>query len=323
MPIFAVITAPMKTLYAILRDHLREDFDAVYYTAFAVFMAGCITLNYQLGWAKALIDGSVTAHDWRIFPLTAVFYATPYFAVLGLHSWLRRDTAFWRNPLFWVYAGVFLLLRTVDFASWTEVWATEGLPAGADRFWLWRVAIAAKSLVFIALPLVFFYFLVEKTNRTRYGITRQTAIRVPYHWLALAVLPFVGLAALSGHFTPFYPIMRPDKLVGITLVASPLRAIIAYELLYLATFFIEEWLSRGFAVIGTRPILGKNAILPMVAVYAFIHFSKPLGETIGAVFGGYILGVLAYRTGNIWGGVWLHIGIAATMELGTLLFLGS
>jgi hypothetical protein len=309
----------MRTLYHILCAHLREDFNAKYYAAFGALMTLCIALNYHFGWAKTLVAMGVSDHNWLVFPLTAAFYAAPYFTTLGLYSFFAKETAFWRDRRFWLYAAFFLLLRTVDFASWTEVWATDGLPAGADRYWLWRTVIAAKSLVFVALPLVLFYIFIEKINQTRYGITRKSAIKVPYHWLALAMLPIIGLAAVSGHFTPYYPIMHPAKLANISFTL-PIIALICYEMLYLGTFFIEEWLSRGFAVDGMRPILGKNAILPMVAVYAFIHFSKPMGEAIGAVFGGYILGVLVFRTGNIWGGVWLHIGIAAMMEIGTLLY---
>ena len=46
-----------------------------------------------------------------------------------------------------------------------------------------------------------------------------------------------------------------------------------------------------------------------------LHFGKPLGECISSVFGGYILGVIALYSRNIWGGVVLHMGVAALMEL--------
>ncbi|MDP6435740.1 MAG: hypothetical protein QGG46_00705 [Gammaproteobacteria bacterium] len=62
-------------------------------------------------------------------------------------------------------------------------------------------------------------------------------------------------------------------------------------------------------------LLGKDCILPMVALYTSIHFGKPLGECLGSIFGGYILGVIALYTRNIWGGTIIHIGVALTMEL--------
>ena len=62
-------------------------------------------------------------------------------------------------------------------------------------------------------------------------------------------------------------------------------------------------------------ILGKDAVLPMVVTYAFLHFGKPLGETVGSIFGGYILGVIALRTKHIFGGCIIHIGVAYLMEV--------
>ena len=62
-------------------------------------------------------------------------------------------------------------------------------------------------------------------------------------------------------------------------------------------------------------VLGKDAILPMVATYAFLHFGKPMAETIGSIFGGYILGIIALQTRSIIGGVIIHMGVAIAMDL--------
>jgi hypothetical protein len=59
----------------------------------------------------------------------------------------------------------------------------------------------------------------------------------------------------------------------------------------------------------------------MATMYVFIHFGKPLGETISSFFGGIILGVIAYETKSIIGGIIIHVGIAWLMELGG--FLGN
>jgi hypothetical protein len=50
-------------------------------------------------------------------------------------------------------------------------------------------------------------------------------------------------------------------------------------------------------------------------LYCTLHFGKPMGEAVSSVFGGYILGVVAYETRSIWGGVIVHIGIAWMMEI--------
>jgi hypothetical protein len=61
--------------------------------------------------------------------------------------------------------------------------------------------------------------------------------------------------------------------------------------------------------------LKQDVILPMAATYAVLHFGKPLGETVSSVFGGYLLGIFAWKGRNIWGGVFIHMGVAFFMEL--------
>lgn len=93
--------------------------------------------------------------------------------------------------------------------------------------------------------------------------------------------------------------------------------VILYELAYGWDFVAVELLFRGFFVIALGRILGNSSILPMAVMYCFLHFGKPVGETISSLFGGYILGVVAYYTRNIWGGIFVHLGIAWLMELAT------
>lgn len=52
----------------------------------------------------------------------------------------------------------------------------------------------------------------------------------------------------------------------------------------------------------------------MIATYVALHFGKPWGEAIGAIFMGYVLGAIAYKGKNIWGGFYFHMGIAFLME---------
>ena len=61
--------------------------------------------------------------------------------------------------------------------------------------------------------------------------------------------------------------------------------------------------------------LGSRAILPMVVVYAFIHFQKPIGEALSSIVGGLVLGVVSYRTKSIYGGIIVHLGVAFLMEI--------
>lgn len=68
-------------------------------------------------------------------------------------------------------------------------------------------------------------------------------------------------------------------------------------------------------MIGLAPFLGRSGVLAMAVIYCSLHFGKPAGEAISSIFGGYILGIVAYETKSVWGGVIVHVGIAWLMEL--------
>jgi membrane protease YdiL (CAAX protease family) len=46
-----------------------------------------------------------------------------------------------------------------------------------------------------------------------------------------------------------------------------------------------------------------------------LHYHKPAAEAFAAIVAGLVLGEVAYRTRSIAGGVIVHIGVAATMEV--------
>jgi len=89
-----------------------------------------------------------------------------------------------------------------------------------------------------------------------------------------------------------------------------------FQLSYGSDFFSVEIFFRGFLIIGFIKWVGKDAILPMACFYCTIHFGKPLGECISSYFGGLLLGIVAYNTRSIYGGLIVHLGIAWLMELG-------
>ena len=89
-----------------------------------------------------------------------------------------------------------------------------------------------------------------------------------------------------------------------------------YETAYIIFgFLMVELIFRGALVVGMASMLGRAAVLPMIAVYVTLHFGKPVLETISAFFGGYFLGALVFQTRHIWGGVIIHMGIALFIEL--------
>jgi hypothetical protein len=88
-----------------------------------------------------------------------------------------------------------------------------------------------------------------------------------------------------------------------------------FTLCYSSGFVAVELLFRGALAIAMFQLMGTRAVLPMAAFYCAFHFGKPLGEAIGSIIGGYLLGVLAIHGRSISGGILVHLGVAMLMEV--------
>ncbi|HLX93826.1 MAG TPA: CPBP family intramembrane glutamic endopeptidase, partial [Puia sp.] len=87
-----------------------------------------------------------------------------------------------------------------------------------------------------------------------------------------------------------------------------------FEISYGLDFINIELFFRGFLLLGLCGFAVSDTILPMASFYCCIHFGKPLLECVSSYFGGIALGIIAYRTKSIWGGLIIHLGIAWLME---------
>lgn len=149
-----------------------------------------------------------------------------------------------------------------------------------------------------------------KLNLRDFGL--NLAIKREHWWLYLAlfaaVFPIVLLAAARPDFQNVYPFYRGAFL-------APRGAIVAWEAVYLTQFFALEFFFRGFLVLGLSRSIGRAAIFIAMVPYCMLHYHKPPLEAFAAIIAGVVLGEVAYRTRSIAGGVIVHIGVAATMEL--------
>jgi len=127
------------------------------------------------------------------------------------------------------------------------------------------------------------------------------------------VFPLCWLMAHTKDFQRIYPFYR--------LANRSLFEFVAWELLYAAQFLSLEFFFRGFMLVATKRTLGVHAIWVMVVPYCMIHFGKTFAETMAAIVAGLALGTVALRTKSIWGGVFVHIAVAVTMDLMTVGYL--
>lgn len=173
----------------------------------------------------------------------------------------------------------------------------------------WWAAIHAISYVLI--PSLFIKW-VLKDSAFNYGWRWNATHK---HWqgyvfLLAPILVMVYLASGRSDFShhyPFYKLARRSQFDLLT-----------WEACYLLQFICLEFFFRGFILQALRPALGAKAIWLMVPPYLMIHFSKPWLEATGAIFFGLFLGILAMRSRSIWGGFFVHCGVALSMDFAAL-----
>lgn len=178
-----------------------------------------------------------------------------------------------------------------------EYWTLQGF-----GWWSgWRV------FGYILLPVI--AILLTPGERLRdYYIGLQGLFRHLWIYLALylLVLPAVLVAARMDSFSATYPFYK--------LANRSSFDFWVWEFLYALQFLALEFFFRGFMLRGLGRAIGANAIFVMCVPYCMIHYGKPLPETLGSIFAGIALGTLAMRTKSIWGGVFIHVGVALTMD---------
>lgn len=167
-----------------------------------------------------------------------------------------------------------------------------------------------------AAPLIFWYFRHRKIHPDWkiYGWPLSRSAIKPYITMLLLMTPLLVWAAFRQDFQLEYPRYKPGIIESYSGV-SPVLTVSAFEISYAAQFIALEWFFRGFMVLGLSRFLGNHAVWPMAVLYVFLHFGKPMHETIGSFFGGFILGNAVLNTKSVAGGIIIHIGIAWLMEL--------
>jgi len=133
--------------------------------------------------------------------------------------------------------------------------------------------------------------------------------------MLLIMLPLIAFASTQQDFLHTYPKLKQVAFTN-GMTPHPFWYKLGFELSYGTDFLTIELFFRGFLVFAFVRWLGPDAVLPMAAFYCSIHFGKPLFECISSFFGGLLLGIIAYRTQSILGGIVVHLGIAWMMEAG-------
>lgn len=295
------------------RRFIREEFHLNLYLTVALFLGLTVWANYHFQIEKRWIDSLYG--EWIQIPVYFTFYSVPYLFALFAWAHFTRNWKALRERGYWGYLLFALLLLSVR--SWFHYHQPLASLLFEKPAWAWGTKLLwnMKSSLFYLIPLFVFWQILDRAEmKNLYGLTRKNFEARPYFILLLFVLPAVAWASFQPAFMQSYPQYTP----GTMEVAMGWNQWVTTGILqffYGLDFTFVELFFRGFLVIGMVKWLGPGAVLPMVTTYCFLHFGKPAAEAVSSIIGGYLLGIFAYYSRSILGGVIVHWGVAWMMEL--------
>ncbi len=286
------------------------------YGVILLFIAICIAINYRLDFEDSIIDsyhGKPIKWLWMF-----LFHSFPFIAVCFILYAFGKQKEWLKNKNFWfkIFIGFGLLAFDRSFYGY-QIWLRD-LPR-LEYYFVVRCFNWASSLTLVVIPMLLLYPLLERDEKKNwYGLKWERFDPKPYLFLLLVAAVFIGIGSFLSEINEYYPryLTAGSKYYLQENPETPeWWLVVVYELCYGSNFISVELIFRGFLIFAFTRTLGSYAVLPMVATYAFLHFGKPMGETISSVFGGYVLGIISYNSRNIWGGIFIHLGVAWLMEL--------
>lgn len=277
----------------------------------AGFVAIFITLNYRFGIETKWLYNIHNRFEKFVgfYAVYAIAFIIPYLLII-----FTRPKEVMQSKMFWVLLIVSpaIFALKVSFAG-----VGEWIQLNSNTTWAKYYSIIVNlpsRLILVAIPLLLFYW-IENNNNSFWGLTTKNFNWQPYALMLLVMIPLITFASTQSDFLQMYPKLKQVAFIE-TRVNHPWFYKLLFEVSYGIDFVTIELFFRGFLVFAFVRYVGADAILPMAVFYCSIHFGKPLFECISSFFGGILLGIVAYRTQSILGGMMVHLGIAWMMELG-------
>ncbi len=299
-------------LLSYFKNYFTREFNLTTHLAVLAFLGICIGLNYNYSIYPNYFRVSRYS-EWGVLKLWGMF-AFAFLGTIGLIAALEKQNKIRFSVSFIVLGLLALFFISLDSSYYLLKYGKQLIPIDSPnaRFY-YKLIANGISLFSILLPCLIIYKIVKKFKPELYGLKRNGANIAPYFVFIGIMIPVIYIAAsIDETLLNYYPSYKPQA-NDATPYVNWLKITI-YELFYGVDFISVEVIFRGFMVVGLSRFVGKHAILPMVACYTFLHFGKPMLETIGSVFGGFALGILAFESRNIYGGIAVHLGVAYTME---------
>ncbi len=304
----------MNKILSFTKDYVHHYFHPKLYGIVFIFLAISIAIEYVFNVRETYYD-PYRESLWY-WPIMFAHQFFPFiFACLAI-SKLKLKTDFLYQKSFWVFSFFGFTLLGLDQSSFYDLFLNNFL-SGYSLLFAERVFAWSISLFTLVIPIIFFNTMVERgSNKNLYGLLMKRFDVTPYLVMLLIAAAILYIGSYWSDIHEYYP--RYLHSYGVELASqkemNSLVPAVIFEAAYASNFISVELFFRGFLILAFTRFLGPYAVIPMVTSYCFLHFGKPIGETISSIFGGYLLGIIALNTRNIWGGILLHIGVAMLME---------
>jgi len=308
----------VKKIISYLRSYAAIDHKPAYIATLILFAALGVYAYYGIDTFRDM------RYFWRssnnLFLYFGLVYGIPMFGSYLIYSIFYKDFKLWKDPGF-LLLGIFAI-AVFTFRSCSHL-VTDGMYYAMSGwkhqlFWYRNFQGLLRGL-FVMIPIAVYWFFVHRKEQPLYGFTKKDFDLRPYFMMLLLMLPLIVIASLNADFLGQYPRAGNWGLEHFSLEnRADWKYFGLFEFIYGLDFISIEFFFRGFLVLAFVRYAGPHVILPMAVFYVFIHFGKPLGETISSFFGGTLLGIISYYGRSILGGIIVHMGIAWLMEIGAL-----
>ena len=301
----------MRKVISLIQKYFRKDFNARYSIAVAIYTALLIWVNYHFDFETRYI--TYEGNSLKQLGLYCLMYFIAFGGAYLLYLISKRDRKILYSGKLWVMIlfSVFLF----SFRTWFDEYQyiLQHTVPSELQIVAYKCITNLQGFVWLFIPCFIYWFFVDRKKQPVYGFHSKGVVLWPYFVLLLLMVPLVFGASTQSDFLETYP--RAFHLGLEQKGGDNFLLTLFYELCYSLDFVTTEFFFRGFLILGLARFAGPKVILPMCVFYVTIHFEKPLAETISSFFGGWILGILAYETRSIYGGVIVHLGIALLMEV--------
>lgn len=310
-------------LWSSLKTFFRDDFDARTYGYTAIFLVVSCSVNYYFRFDDHYLEPMTGSWEGKLSYF--LFYAVAWYGVAIPVQIFSGEKGLLRNSAFWGHSALLIAFIGIEGGMGLGGEWISAIDLGKSDFWARKTFRQWQSiLLWIPVYGMFMRIFLPRFKDGLLGIRWRIEDIKPYLAMLWIMVPLIFMASFLPDFQAQYPIFKRviPYLPGDS-NATRYMALGFYEIAYLLSFIMVELMFRGGLVLGMAQTMGRQVVLPMVSVYMFLHFGKPLGESIGSVFGGYILAVLAFQNRNIWGGIFIHGCVALLMDVAAAIQIGE